>query len=328
MRKSKFLVFSGSAHPKLGESICHYLNMDIGKVYFGRFPDGEIDIKVNSDVRGADVFVVQSVCPPVNENLMELLILIDCLKRASAERITAVIPYYGYARKDRKDEGRVPITAKLVADLLTTAGTNRVLTLDLHADQIQGFFDIPVDHLLARAIFIPYLNNMQIKKLSVVSPDIGSVKQASAYAKRLGAELAVTSKKRDFNTGQIVSMNVLGDVADKNVVIVDDMISTAGTIAEAARLVKAKGALDIYLCATHAVLCKDAVEQLRNCPAKEIIVSNSIPVPLEKLLPNMTVLSLGPYLGEAIRRINNSESVSYLFEHPVESCIMPQKEQM
>lgn len=325
MRKSKFLVFSGSAHPKLGESICHYLNMEMGKVYTGHFPDGEIDIKVNSDVRGADVFVVQSLCPPVNENLMELLILIDCLKRASAERITAVIPYYGYARKDRKDEGRVPITAKLVADLLTAAGIHRILTLDLHADQIQGFFNIPVDHLLARAIFIPYIRNLQIKNLVVLSPDIGSVKQASAFAKRLGGELAITNKKRDFNTGQIVSMTVLGEVENKNVVLVDDMISTAGTITEAARLVKEKGAQDVYLCATHGVLCKDAVERLHNCPAKEIILSNSIPVPPEKMLPNMTVLSLGPYLGEAIRRINNSESVSYLFEHPVESCITPQK---
>ena len=327
MDKNKLVIFSGTAHPKLGESICKYLNLEVGKAYLGRFPDKEIDIKVNSDVRGADVYIIQPTCPPVNENLMELLILIDCLKRASAASITAVIPYYGYARKDRKDEGRVPITAKLVANLITTAGVTRLVTLDMHADQVQGFFDIPLDHLLARAILIPYFRQLQIPNLVVASSDVGSVKQARAYAKRLEAELAIVDKRRDYTTRQVVSMNLLGEVTNKNVIIVDDMISTGGTIVEAFKLVKQKGALDVYICATHPVLCGDAVPLLKNeCPAKEIVVTNSIPIPPDKRLPNMKVLSLGPYLGEAIRRIHNSESVSYLFEHPVGNFLMPQFE--
>jgi len=312
MRQNRLLIFSGTAHPQLTKNICDYLGINEGKVYIGRFPDKEIDIKVESDVRGADVFVVQPTCSPVNENLMELLILIDCLRRASAERVTAVIPYYGYARKDRKDEGRVPITAKLVANLLTTTGVNRVLTVDLHADQIQGFFDIPLDHLLAGAVFIPYFQGLNVPNLVVVSPDVGSIKQARAYAKRLGADLAIVDKRRE-SAEQVVSMNIIGEVKGKNVLLVDDMISTGGSIAEACRFLAKEGAKDIYICATHPVLCGKAIERLKNLPVQEIIVSDSIPIDAEEI-PTLKVISIAPFLGDAIRRIHNSESVSHLFK--------------
>lgn len=328
MRKDKLVVFSGTAHPKLGESIAKYLNLEMGKVLINRFPDYEIDIKVNSDVRGADVYVIQPTCPPVNENLMELLILVDCLRRASAESITTVIPYYGYARKDRKDEGRVPITAKLVANLLTQAGVSRIITIDLHADQVQGFFDIPVDHLLAKAVFIPYFKNLHLNNLVVVSPDIGSVKQARSYAKRLECELAIVDKRRDFTTGKVTSIALLGDVAGKTVLIVDDMISTGNTILEACKLIRTKIPKDIYICATHAVLCGEAISKLKECDAKEIILSNTIPIPIEKNISNMKIISMGTYLGETIRRIHNRESVSYLFDHPIENFFLPSSEEL
>ena len=316
MRKNNLVIFSGTAHPKLGQNICKYLGIELGEAHITRFPDKEIDIKVNSDVRGADVFVVQPTCTPVNENIMELLILIDCLKRASAERVTAVIPYYGYARKDRKDEGRVPITAKLVANLLTMAGSDRVLTVDLHADQVQGFFDIPVDHLLARPVFLPYLRRLEIENPMIVSPDVGSVKQGRAYAKRMDIDIAIVDKRRD-SAYTVTTMNLIGDVKDKNVIIVDDMISTGSSIVEACKVVREHGAQDVYLCATHAVLCGDAIAKLQECAAKQIILTDTIPIPPEKKLPNMKVLSMAPYLGETIRRTHNSESVSYLFEHPL-----------
>lgn len=320
MREDHLIIFSGRAHPKLAKDICQYLqkrqekDCEIGLVDISYFADKEINLRVHTNVRGADVFIIQPTCPPVNENLMELLILIDCLKRASAERITAVIPYYGYARKDRKDEGRVPITAKLVADLLSTAGANRILTMDLHADQIQGFFDIPVDHMLARAVFIPYFRSLRIENLTVVSPDVGSVKQAQSYAKRLNGDLALVEKRRDPITGQISIFRLLGDVKDKNVLVVDDIISTGGTIVEACKKIKEQGARDIYIAATHGVLCGDAMEILGKCPAKEIVVTNTVVIPPEKVLPNMKILSIASYLAEAIRRIHNSESVSSLFD--------------
>lgn len=313
MKDNKLLIFSGTAHPELTKKICNYLNLEIGKVQITRFPDQEVDIKVNSDVRGADVYILQPTCTPADSNLMELLALIDCCKRASAERVTAVIPYYGYARKDRKDEGRVPITAKLVANLLTAAGSDRILTVDLHAAQIQGFFDIPVDHLLARSIFLPYLSRLDITNLVMVSPDIGSVKQTRAYAKRLRVGMAVVDKRRD-SPEEVTTFQLIGEVKNKNVVIIDDMISTATTIMEAYKLIKAQGALDVYFYATHPVLCSNAIENLRQCDVKEIVVSDSIPIPENKRLPNMKILSLASFLGEAIRRIHNSESISHLFE--------------
>lgn len=314
MRESKLTIFAGTAHPELAKKICEYLNLEMGKAVISRFPDFETDVKVYSDVRGADVYIIQPTCTPANENLMELLIMIDCFRRASAGRVTAVIPYYGYARKDRKDEGRVPITAKLVANLITGSGSERILTVDLHTAQIQGFFDIPVDHLLAREVFIPYLRRLNIPDLVMVSPDIGSVQQTRSYAKRLKAGLAVVDKRRD-SPHEITTFQLIGDVKNKNVVIVDDMISTGTTMAEAYRLVKQNGANEVTICATHPVLCEKAVEHLRECDAKEIILGDTIPLPPSKLLPNMRILTLAPYLGEAIRRIHNSESVSHLFEH-------------
>lgn len=314
MRRDRLLIFSGTAHPQLTQKICEYLNISQGTVHIGRFPDKEIDIKVESDVRGADVFIVQPTCCPANENLMELLILIDCLRRASANRITAVIPYYGYARKDRKDEGRVPITAKLVANLLTTAGVNRVLTVDLHAEQIQGFFDIPVDHLLAGSVFIPYFQSLRIPDLVVVSPDVGSIKQARAYAKQLDGNLAIVDKRRE-SAERVSSLNIIGDVNGKNALLVDDMISTGGSIAEACKFVKNQGAKKIYVCATHPVFCGDAVAKLEQLDIEEIVVSDSIPIPPSKCLKNLKIISLAQILGECIRRVNNSESVSYLFQH-------------
>lgn len=314
MRRDRLLIFSGTAHPQLTQDICEYLNVTQGTVSIERFPDKEVDVKVENDVRGADVFIVQPTCCPANENLMELLILIDCLRRASADRITAVIPYYGYARKDRKDAGRVPITAKLVANLLVTSGVDRVLTVDLHAEQIQGFFDIPLDHLLAGSVFVPYLETLQIPDLVVVSPDVGSLKQARAYAKRLNGDLAIVDKRRE-SAEKVSSLNLIGSTKGKNVLLVDDMISTGGSIAEACRFIKDQGAQKIYICATHPVLCGNALSKLKDLPVEQIIVSDSIPIPQSKQLNNLKIISLAPMLGESIRRINNSESVSYLFQY-------------
>lgn len=313
MKDYRLTIFSGTSHPKLAEAICKYLNVEVGKLYVGRFPDGEIDIKVQTDVRGADVFIIQPTCPPVDQNLFELLALIDCLKRASAERITPVIPYYGYARKDRKDEGRVPITAKLVADLLTVAGCHRILTVDLHTPQIQGFFNIPVDHLFARTVFIPYLQKLQIPDLVIVSPDVGSVKQTRSYAKRLNSGFAVIDKRR-IGPEEVATLELIGNVQGKNAIIVDDIISTGVTVSEACKAIRKNGAKDIYLCATHPVLCGDSLKLLKQCDAKEIIVGDTIPISEDKILSNMKIISLGHYLGEAIRRIHNSESVSHLFD--------------
>lgn len=317
MRETKLTVFAGTAHPELAKNVCTYLNLEPGKVNISRFPDGEIDIKVHSDVRGADVYIVQPTCTPVDQNLVELLALIDCFRRASAGQVTAVIPYYGYARKDRKDEGRVPITAKLVANLLTVAGCDRILTVDLHAPQVQGFFDLPVDHLFARAVFIPYIRTLKIENLLLVSPDIGSARQTRAYARRMNCGMAIVDKRRDA-ADEVTTLQLIGTVEGKNIVIVDDMISTATTIVEAYKFVKNHGAQDIYMCATHPVLSGNALEKLSECSVKEIIVGDTIPVPIEKRLPNMKILSMAPYLGEAIRRIHNSESVSHLFERSLE----------
>jgi ribose-phosphate pyrophosphokinase len=305
------LVFSGNAHRKLAEDICAYLNVPIGEASVGLFPDGEVSVKVSQDVRGAEVFVIQPTCAPVNKNLMEILILIDCLKRASVERITAVIPYFGYARQDRKDEGRVPITAKLVANLITTAGADRVLTIDLHAAQIQGFFDIPVDHLYAQPVFINYFRELDLSNLVVASPDLGSIRMAWSYCKKLNAKLATVEKRRVSPEKTEVEF-VIGDVEGANVLIIDDVISTAGTITQAAKILKKKGAEQVYIGATHPVLCGSAMERLQEAPVEEILVTDTIPLG-DKENHRIRVLSVAPLLGEAMKRIHKHESVSSLF---------------
>jgi ribose-phosphate pyrophosphokinase len=312
MPKNTLQVFTGSANTDLAKKICAYLDIHLGRAEFTRFPDGEIDVKVHDDVRGCDVFIVQPTCPPVNEHLMELLILIDCLRRASAERVTAVIPYFGYARQDRKAEGRVPITAKLVANLITTAGAARVLAIDLHAPQIQGFFDIPVDHLHAGKVILNHIQKLTIPNLVVVSPDVGGIKMARAYAKRLGADLAIVDKRRS-GPKDVEAMHVIGEVAGRNAILVDDMISTGTSIAEAARTLRKHGALKVYLCATHPVLCADAIEKIRKAQPDGTVVTDSIPLGPKAESGLFTVLSIDGLLGEAIRRIHRSESVSVLF---------------
>ena len=309
--KNSLLVFSGNANRALAKKVCDYLSLPLGKIEISRFPDGEIDMKILEDVRGADVYVIQPTCPPVNENLMELLIMVDCLRRASAERITAVIPYFGYARQDRKAEGRVPISAKLVANVITAAGVNRALSVDLHAAQLQGFFDIPMDHLYAAPVLVEYFRRLELKDLTIVSPDVGGIKMARAYAKRLDADLAIVDKRRSGPTETEV-MHVIGEVDGRNVILVDDMISTATSITEAAKVCRKKGAKDVYICGTHAVFAGKAVEKLQKAPVKEVVVTDTIPLD-GKEFSNLRVLSIANLLGEAIRRIHHSESVSSLF---------------
>ncbi len=316
MNYSKLKVFSGRANIPLAEKIARHLGDTLGKITLSNFPDGEISVRIEEDVRGRDIYLVQSTCPPVNENLMELLVMLDCFKRASAARITAVIPYYGYARQDRKDQGRVPITAKLVADLLSVGGADRVLALDLHAAQIQGFFDIPVDHLHAGPVITEYVRNLNIpsRDFVVLSPDEGSVKKATTYQKKLGGAIAIVDKRRSSAT-QAVAANLIGaSLEGKSVVIFDDMISTAGSVVGAVHVARTAGAREVYACATHAVLCGPAIERLRDAPLRQIVVTDSIPVPPSKHLPNLTVLSVAPLLADAIKRIHLNESVSKLFE--------------
>jgi ribose-phosphate pyrophosphokinase len=307
-------LFTGRAHPGLAKKICEYLGLPLGRAIMGNFPDGEISCKIDEDVRGRDVFLVQPTCPPVNETLMELLIMIDSFKRASAERITAVIPYYGYARQDRKDEGRVPITAKLVANLISRSGADRVLAMDLHTAQIQGFFDIPMDHLYAAPVIDDYIKNMGIgDDFVVVSPDEGSIKRALIHIARIGGRLAIIDKRRSSaeNTNQA---NVIGgDVRGKVVWIFDDMISTGGSICGAAEMMKASGAREIYLGATHGLLCGSAIERIEHAPVKKLLITDTIPLPEEKQSSKIMVLTVAPLLGEAIKRIHRNESVSHLF---------------
>ncbi len=305
-------LLSGTATPDLGRAIAAYVGVDLAEIQIGHFADGETMVRVNSDGRGADVFVIQSTCPPVNDNLTQLLIIMDCLRRASAKRITAVIPYFGYARQDRKDVGRVPITAKLVANLITVAGADRVLTVDLHAAQLQGFFDIPVDHLFASPVLSDHFIRRGIRDLVVVSPDVGGIKMARAYGKMLKAPLAIVDKRR-LNSSEVETGYVIGEVEGKNVLIVDDMISTAGTISEAAKVLKDRGAEDIYVCATHPVLCGPAKERLQAAPIREVVVTDTIPLSNEWKTGNVTVLSVAELLGEAIKRIHSNQSVSSLF---------------
>lgn len=307
-------VFSGSSNVPLAEKVCKYLGIPLGRVQLERFPDGEVSLKLFEDVRGRDAFVVQSTCFPGNEHLMELLIFIECLKRASADRITAVMPYFGYARQDRKDEGRVPITAKLVANLLTTAGADRILTLDLHAEQIQGFFDIPVDNLSAQPIFTSFFESLKLDSVALVSPDIGNAKRARVYAERLGAELAIIDKRR-ISGSKAVSYNIIGDVKGRTILMVDDMIATAGTVVEACRLVREKGAARIIVTASHGVLCGPAIERLQSAGIDQIAVTDTIPVSetARERIPQLRVLTVSELMGEAIRRIHRDESVSSLF---------------
>ncbi len=310
----KLTVISGNAHPELAKDICNYLKVKLSKALVSRFSEGEIRIQIDENVRGKDVFVIQPTCPPPNETLMELLIMIDALKRASAQRITAVIPYFGYARQDRKDQPRVPITAKLVANLLTTAGANRILTMDLHAGQIQGFFDIPVDHLFAVGVFIDYLNGRKIKDAVVVSPDVGSIKMARSYAKRLSIPLAIIDKRRDSPEKTEV-MHILGEVEGKNAIIVDDLIATGSSLIEAVAALKKAKCKTIRAAITHGVLSGPAMQRLDKCnDLLELVVSNSIPLDKDKEHPRVKVLSVAELLGEAIKRIHWEQSVSSLFD--------------
>ena len=316
LNNHKLKVFSGRANVPLAEKIAHCLGDSLGKATLSNFPDGEISVRIDEDVRGRDVFVVQPTCPPVNDNLMELLVMLDSFKRASAARITAVLPYYGYARQDRKDQGRVPITAKLVADLITVAGANRVLALDLHAAQIQGFFNIPVDHLHGAPVLNDYIRSLNIPKrdLIVLSPDEGSIKRALLHQKKLDGAIAVVDKRRSSAT-ETQQANLIGPSLEGKVAIIfDDMISTAGSVVGAANVAKCNGAREILACATHAVLCGPAIERLRDAPLRQVVVTDSIPLPPNKQLPFIRVLSVAPLLADAIKRIHFNESVSKLFE--------------
>jgi ribose-phosphate pyrophosphokinase len=308
-------LFSGTANPALTQEIAGYLGVHVGDSKVRRFKDGELTVDIDESVRGVDVFVVQPVCPPVNENLMELLVMIDAFRRASASRINAVIPYYGYARQDRKTRARDPITAKLVANLLTTAGADRVVAVDLHAGQIQGFFDIPVDHLPGVPTIAEYLKSKGLGRDAVVlSPDMGGVTRARDLAERLGASIAIVDKRRpEPNVSEV--MNVIGaDVAGKSVVIIDDIIDTAGTITTAAQVMSEMGCKEVYACATHPVFSGPAVERLAKAPIDEIVITNTIPLDAGKCLPNVVVLSIAPLIGEAILRIHEDLSVSKLFD--------------
>ncbi len=305
-------LLTGNANRPLAEEIARDLHLPLADAEVWRFSDGEVFVQINENVRGADVFVIQPTCPPVNDNLMELLVMIDALKRASARRITTVLPYYGYARQDRKVQPRVPISAKLVADLLTAAGTDRVLALDLHAGQIQGFFDIPVDHLFAAPVMIDYLGKKDLVDPVVVAPDAGGVERARAIAKRMRAGLAIIDKRRE---GPNVSlfMHLIGDVKGKDVVIIDDMIDTGGTVVQAVEALKREGAQRILACGVHPVLSGPAIARIEGSPIEEVVVTNSIPLGPEKRSKKITVLTVAPLLAEAIRRIHGEESVSTLF---------------
>ena len=312
MHSDTIRLISGTAHPDLSEKVAREMELPLCDAHIGRFPDGEIDIKINEDVRGTDCFVLQPLCPPVNENWVELLLLLDCLRRASAGRITAVMPYYGYARKDRKDEGRVPISAKVVANTLSQGGADRVLTIDMHAAQIQGFYDIPVDHLYAKPVLLRAIRAMEIEKPVIVTPDVGGIKMARSYAKAIGADLAIVDKRR-VSGSEIAVEHMIGHVEDRNVIIVDDMISTGGSISEAAHVVRQHGARTIVLAVSHAVLCGPAVERLEKCPADTILVTDSIP--RRGASPRqLEVVSVAPLLSKAIQNIHTYRSLSVLFD--------------
>jgi ribose-phosphate pyrophosphokinase len=308
----KLKIVSGNSHRQLAEGICNYLGTDLINAEISRFKDGEISVKINETVRGADVFIIQPTSPPVNENLMELLVVIDALRRASARRITAVVPYYGYARQDRKAQPRDPITAKLVANLIVTAGARRLISIDMHAPQIQGFFDIPVDHLYASPIMVEYFRDKGISNLTAVAPDVGAVKRVRTFAEALNIPMAIIDKRRPKpNVAEV--KNVIGDVNGRNVILFDDIIDTAGTITEAAKVLKVKGASNVYICGTHALFSEPAIERLQSSFIKEIIITNTIPQNGNYGLDKLKVLSVAPLLGEAIDRIFKDLSVSVLF---------------
>jgi ribose-phosphate pyrophosphokinase len=306
-------IFSGSSNPELTEKICTYLDVPVGGAKIERFPDGEKIIKCEDDVRGKDCFVVQSGCEPVDTNIIELLIFLDCLKRASASRVTAVIPYFGYARQDRKDEGRTPITAKLISNLITTAGADRVLAMDLHAAQLQGFFDIPVDHLFAEPVLTKYFKSKKISNLTIVSPDVGNIKRAARYVEHLNGELAIIHKRR-ISGKEVQCGEIIGTVKDRNILMCDDMISTAGTMCSAAKLLKERGAEKIFIGATHGLFCDKAAGKIAEAPIDEVVVTDTVPIKQEtKKLINLKVLTVSDILGEAIKRIHKNESISAMF---------------
>ncbi|MBN2019096.1 MAG: ribose-phosphate pyrophosphokinase [Sedimentisphaerales bacterium] len=306
-------VFSGCSNEALAREVCRYLEVPLGGSRIDTFPDGEKIIRIEDDVRGRDCFVIQSTSKPVDEHIMELLIYLDCLRRASASRITAVIPYFGYARQDRKDEGRVPITAKLVANIVTAAGADRILAIDLHAQQLQGFFDIPVDHLTGELVLSRYFRDKKIQNLTVVSPDAGNIKIASRYATDLGGDLAIVHKRRT-NAQEVQAQEVIGCVEGRNILMCDDMITTAGTVCQAAELVRRRGAQKIYVGATHGVFAAGAAEKLSKAPIDEVVVTDTIPLSAEaSTLSKIKVLTVASMLGEAIKRIHRNESVSALF---------------
>ncbi|TAG09531.1 MAG: ribose-phosphate pyrophosphokinase [Verrucomicrobia bacterium] len=304
-------IISGTAHRALAERIADCVGQPLADVEVSAFPDGETSVRINENVRGADIFIVQPSCPPTNHNIMELLILVDAAKRASAERITAVMPFFGYARQDRKDQPRVPITAKLVANLLTSAGVDRVLTMDLHAPQIQGFFDIPVDHLYAKSVLINYLRERHpdVSNLTVVSPDVGGVKMARAYADALGAELAIVAKHR-ISATRVEAMNVIGEVSGRDVLLVDDMTETAGTLKAAAEILHKHGAKRIYAGVSHAILGQTALDRIKNSTIEEVITTDSVP---QAKGEKVRVVGIAPLLAEAIRRIHSGHSITSLF---------------
>ena len=309
----KLKIFTGNANPALAKEICDYLGLPLGEAFVGRFNNGEVQIMIDESVRGKDVFIIQPTSYPVNDNLMELMVMADALKRASARHITAVVPYYGYARQDRKTRGREPITAKLVANLMQTSGITRLVTIDLHAGQIQGFFDVPVDHLYGASILAKYINEKNLEDVIVVSPDLGGVTRARDLADRIGAPIAIIEKKRP-EPGVAKVMNLIGDVKGKNCIIIDDIVDTAGSLVEGAKALEEFGAKSVMAAVTHAVLTDPASERIANSNIKELIVTNTMPLPENCKLDNVTQLSIAPLLGEAIMRIFHEVSVSNLFD--------------
>lgn len=309
----KVRIFAGNGNRKLAEDVAKEIGIPLAKAFVGKFPEGEARVKIEENVRGKDVFIIQSTCPPVNDNIIELLVMIDALRRASAKRITAVIPFYGYARQDRKDQPRVPITAKLVANLLVTAGAHRVLTMDLHAQQIQGFFDIPLDHLLAAPIFINYFKKKKLKNPVISTTDIGGIKLAWYFAERMNTDIAIVDKKRSGATS-VEAMHIIGDVKGRDVIIPDDMIATGGSLVAAAKFLKAKGAKKVYACMTHGLFSGDAVNKLSDAAIEEIVVTDTIPQSVSANIKQVKVLSVANLFGEAIKRIHNEETISELFK--------------
>lgn len=312
---SKLKIFTGTAHPALAKEISDYIGVPLGKAICGRFNNGEIQVMINESVRGKDCFIIQPTGAPVNDNLMEMLIMVDALKRASARHITVVVPYYGYARQDRKTRGREPISAKLVADLMSAAGVTRVVTMDLHAGQIQGFFNVPVDHLMSASLLADYVKSKNLDNLTIVSPDLGGVTRARELADRVGAPIAIIEKRRP-EPGVAKVMNIIGNgnVKDRNCFVVDDIVDTAGSLCEGAKALAEYGAKNVYAAVCHPVLTDPATERIRNSNIKELIVTNSLPIPKEKIQDKLTVLSIAPLLGEAILRIFHDASVSQLFD--------------